>query len=260
MPPSRKAREHQPRPARSRSAAGQQRTAWGSAPTGTPVRRTSRSWPSGRARHVLVRSLRRLPCGWTSPAPRPVVFQSPSSTRDHCSGLVTRRGWMPGEQVLTMAQICSLTGRARDPRYRPVQVSRAPAPPRVVFDRLQAVRGARATVASVRRPASVIANTPGVQPHHGGQQPPAVAQVRGHSREPAFRARPVEFSFGVAVQQVERYIAARIPRVCGEQIIQPRADRSRGLPEGPRDLFDWLPGGRAGCGALRTAPCRPRSG
>ena len=49
----------------------------------------------------------------------------------------------------------------------------------------------------------------------------AAAQVHGHSREPAFRAGSVELSFGVAVQYVERYITPRIPRVCGEQIIQP---------------------------------------
>jgi len=49
----------------------------------------------------------------------------------------------------------------------------------------------------------------------------AAAQVRGNSREPAFRARPVELSFGAAVQHVERYVASGIPRVRSEQIIQP---------------------------------------
>jgi hypothetical protein len=51
----------------------------------------------------------------------------------------------------------------------------------------------------------------GARPFYGGQQAPvilmagfAVAQVRGHSREPAFGARLVELSFGVAVQYVER--------------------------------------------------------
>ncbi len=46
---------------------------------------------------------------------------------------------------------------------------------------------------------------------YGGHQPLvilmagfAAAQVRGHSREPAFGARSVELSFGVAVQYVER--------------------------------------------------------
>ena len=73
-----------------------------------------------------------------------------------------------------------------------------------------------------------FANAPGAQPFYRGQQPLvilmagfAAAQVCGHSGEPAFRARSVELSFGVAVQYVERYIAPRIPRVCGEQIIQP---------------------------------------
>ena len=69
---------------------------------------------------------------------------------------------------------------------------------------------------------------PGAQPFYGGQQPPvipmagfAAAQVHGHSWEPAFGARSVELSFGVAVQYVECYVAPRIPRVGSEQIIQP---------------------------------------
>ena len=48
----------------------------------------------------------------------------------------------------------------------------------------------------------------------------AAAQVRGHSRELAFRARPVELSLGAAVQYVERYVASGIPRVRSEQVIQ----------------------------------------
>ena len=76
------------------------------------------------------------------------------------------------------------------------------------------VQGAWATaVASSRRPhVGHLANAPGAQPLHGGQQPVvilmagfAAAQVRGHSREAAWiRARPGEFCFGVAVQYVER--------------------------------------------------------
>ena len=82
------------------------------------------------------------------------------------------------------------------------------------------VQGAWATaVASSRRPhVGHLANAPGAQPLHGGQQPVvilmagfAAAQVRGHSREAAVRARPGEFRFGVAVQYVERYAAPASP-------------------------------------------------
>jgi hypothetical protein len=57
--------------------------------------------------------------------------------------------------------------------------------------------GSAATaLASSRSPyVAHLANAPGVQPFHGGQQPLVIltagfvaAQVRGHSREPAFRA------------------------------------------------------------------------
>ena len=90
--------------------------------------------------------------------------------------------------------------------------------------------GTRATAAATsrRRRIAPLANVPGAQPFYGGQQPLvillaglAAAQVRGYSGEPAFRARSGESGFGVAVQDVERYLASRIAWVCGEQIIQP---------------------------------------
>ncbi len=103
--------------------------------------------------------------------------------------VVTRRGWKPSERVLTTAQICGLADRIRDPRYRPVPASRAPAPPLVVIDRLQAVQGATATAAasSRRRHIGHLADAPGARLFYGGQQPLvilmagfAAAQVRGY--------------------------------------------------------------------------------